>query len=192
MILMIIISSISGIIWYLPLFKQLSTRYFNYFLSLTLSGTFCLLFLYIFKIPTNYIYPACYLYMLSSLVEKKKAYYLLGLAVLLAVLCPTLKLGNGWLFGISAIISFVIFLIVLQEMVVLFIERYELNLFLILLFIYLSIDMVKLFDVAINLNLGIIYYYFGLVSQMFLGIAFWFININTKSFKVRIKALEDM
>jgi hypothetical protein len=130
--------------------------------------------------------------MLASLLERKKAYFILCLAIAATFIFPIVRPSSGWLYGISAVIDLIIFLIILQDLVEIFMNTHTINLFLALFFVYLSIDLVKLFDVAVNLHLGIIYYYFGLVSQMFFGVAFWFINVNTKSFKVRIKQLEDM
>ena len=188
----IIINYISYIIWYFPVFKQRNTKYFPFFFVMAFVAPLLLDISYFLKTVTNDFYPTGYLLTLAVLLEKKKAYFLIVVAIIAAVVFPIVKLHSSWMFGIATALCLVIFLKVLQDSVEDFIKTHEINLFLVLLFVYFSIDLVKLFDIALSLNLGIVYYFFGVFSQLFLGIAFWFININTKSFKVRIKTLEDM
>ena len=58
----------------------------------------------------------------------------------------------------------------------------SINVFLIALLVYESVTIFKKFAYAIDPNLGPISFYFGTAIQILFGIAFSFININTKNF----------
>lgn len=189
---MVFIMYASVFVWVIPPFRQFKTRYFGFFLVLALTGPGLLFIFHVIKIIPNYFYPAIYLFLLASLIEKKKKYFTLCLAVAALFVFPYFKPANLWVFGFVTIVDLTIFIIILHNLTEIFLKTHEINLFLSLLFVYFSIDIVKFFDIAINLNLGAIYYYFGVASQLLFGIAFWFINVNTKNYKVRSKIIEDL
>lgn len=180
------------IIWYFPLFKQSATKYYFYFLVSAISAPAGLLALFFLKVLPQYTCITVYLLLLAAFLEKKKAYYAIALAVIAAVLFPLIKPSTRLIFSVAAILDLIIFLNIILQLMDRFLKKSELNFFLMLLFIYHAIDLVKMFDIAVNLNLGIAYYYIGLVAQLLFGIAFWFINVNTKNFKIKLKALEEM
>jgi hypothetical protein len=108
------------------------------------------------------------------------------------IIFPLTQPSNGWLFGIILLIDFGVFLLVLHELFTDFLKKHTLNLFLSLLFVYMSIDIVKIFDMAVNLGEGYVYYYIGEATQFFFAISFMFINYDTKEIKLRFKFLEEI
>jgi hypothetical protein len=179
-------------IWAVPPLRQFKTRYFGFFMVLALTGPVLFFIFHVIKINANYFYPASFLFKLAFLVGSKKKYYILCLAVIAVFVFPFFKPANGLMFGIVTIIDLILFIIILHDLIEIFLKSHEINLFLSCLFVYIAIDMVKFFDVAINVNLGAIYYYFGVASQLLFGIAFWFVNVNTKNYKIKSKIIEDL
>jgi len=151
-----------------------------------------LLSAWLLNIQFNYLYPAVYLLLLSSLLSSRKRIVTLIFAVIALVICPLFKPGNVILFSIATTVDFIVFLIFLIMLIDQLVKKYTINLLLVLLFVYTSIDIVKLFDITVNINLGYVYYYFGVASQILFGISFWFIDENTKNFKINIKTFEEM
>lgn len=178
------------LVWLIPPFKQYKTKYFYYFLCSALSGPLFVLISYLFKININYFNPAFYMLLLSSIVDKKHLLVTLPTSALLAVVMPGLHLSNVPLFGISFIIALMVFLKMVLSLLELFIKTQLVNLFLILLLLNFSTSLFKILAVVLNFEQGIISYHIGAFVQLFFGVAFWFIDINTKSFKVPLKGFE--
>jgi hypothetical protein len=130
--------------------------------------------------------------LLATLIEEKHIIITLLTSALLAFAVPILRLPNVPLFVISFVISLMIFLKILQSLLELYIKTQYVNLFLILLLLDASTTSFKLLAVVLNFNQGVISYHIGAFVQLFFGVAFWFVNINTKNIKIPIKGLDQM
>lgn len=179
-------------VWLFPVFKQYRTKYFYFFLVPALAGPIMLMTSVVLKlfIP-NMLYPAYYIFLLSAISEREKKYYLAAIAALLAIIFPIIHPSNLWLFGISLIVVIPVLVTFIRELTEIIMNKKQLNLFLMLIIIYLLIDLTKLVDVFVSINDGVLFYYMGVISQMFFGIAFCFVNIDTKNFNVHVKALDE-
>jgi|GEM_PF-1383194 len=183
-----ILSIVSVIVWLFPPIKQYKTQYFYFFL---IPAVFQLsqLFLYLlFNLSTNHFYPTYFFLLISALLQKKERIIFIVVALACAIIFPAVHFSREVLYSISAILSIIVFLMVLYSAVSLIVKTQSINLFLILLIAYLSIDLPKLVDLALNIKSGLIYYYVGTVAQCLFAVAFCFINIDTKNFRLPLKS----
>jgi len=157
-----------------------------------LSGLLMVFLGLIFKVQTTYFYPGLCLFLLGTVVFNKNKYVVFLLAAIALIVFPLLQPAYGWLYGIILLTDFAVFLIILYELFDMVIKKQALNLFLTLLFVYMSIDIVKIFDLAVHLGDGYIYYSIGEAAQFLFALSFMFINYNTKNFQLKIKALEEI
>jgi len=88
---------------------------------------------------------------------------------------------------IAILMQFIIMCIVIVRMTEQFMHNNTINLFMILLIINQAIIILKRLAVVMDPDLGVISFYLGGAILIFFGIAFSFINIHTKNFKL-IKA----
>lgn len=181
---------LSVFVWILPWLRQYKTEYFLYFVVLAVAGTGGYVLGMLTDITSNHFYPAAFLFMLYSLSTHSKKNLILAAAFISLVAFPLIKPGNGWLMGIPALINLVMLVIMLGRIVADLSDKREVNLFKVLLFVYISIDLMKQFVYAVMVAPGYWYYKIGVAAQILLGIAFCFINVNTKVFKLQMKELE--
>lgn len=190
MLFLYILTITAMVVWLIPPFRQYKTKYFYYFLCSALTGPLFVLISYLFKTNINNFNPAFYMLLLSSVVAKKHLLLTLPASALLAVVVPVLHLSNVLVYGISFLIALMIFLKILQLFLETYIKTHLANLFLILLLLNVSTILFKLIGIVLNFEQGMISYNIGAFLQLFLGVSFWFINVNTKYFKIPVKGLE--
>ncbi len=138
-------------------------------------------------VKSNTYFPAVYLFLLYSLMVHRRKYLVLLTAFISILVFQFINAGDTWLMGIPMVIAIVMMIIVLGRLVTDLTERQEINLFKALLFVYITIDIIKLFDYAVMVTPGYRFYMLGVATQIPFGIAFCFINVNTKVFKVKTK-----
>ncbi len=175
------------VIWFFPLYRQYKTEYFPFFLVMAAATPAALGLVFIFGGKTNNYFPSLYLLLLSAFLRKKEFYYTgIVISIVIAVAVNGLHFANIWLFAIPLCISFLIMLLLLNRLSSEAFGRQKINLFTLLLFVYFCIDIVKLFDMIVKIDPGYKMYLVGSIAQYFFAAAFCFININTKTFKVRL------
>jgi hypothetical protein len=138
------------VVWLIPPFKQYKTKYFYYFLCSALTGPMYVLVSYLFKTNINNFNPAFYMLLLSSVVAKRHLLVTLPTSALLAVVVPVLHLSYPLIYGISFLIALLILLKIVQVLFELFIKTQQVNLFLILLLLNISIALFKLLGIVLN------------------------------------------
>ena len=180
---------LSIFVWLFPPIKQYKTKYFLFFIIMAGAGTGATVLGKLTGTKANTFYPAIYLFLLYALSVHKHRQFILAAAVVSIMVFLVIKPGDTWLMGIPMVINIAMLIIVLSRIVADLTERQELNLFKTLLFVYIAIDTVKLFDYAVMVTPGYRYYMLGVAAQIPFGIAFCFVNVNTKIFKLRVREL---
>lgn len=192
MIALKIFSIAAVLIWLWPPIKQYKTEFFYTFLVTAFAQPLMLLIMLAFRINVNYLYPSFYLLLLATLINKKRRPIMICLVLLTSVIMPLIKPPSVILFSLSTIIELLATLKVLHLMLEYYLKSQMINVFLILFLCFFAVDMFKLIGLTLNFESGVVVFFLGVFSQMFFGVAFWFININTKSFKVPLKGFHQM
>jgi len=174
------------IVWIVPPIKQYKTSYFNFFLVAAVFGPLMIFYTFILKLNVNYLYPTFYLLQLASLINKPWRNILYVLSAFLLITIPLIKIGSGLIFGICILIELIILIIIVQSFIKNLISRELINVFLLLLIIFLSTDIFKLSAVAMNLEKGVVQFFVGSSVQILFGILFSLINENTKLIPIRV------
>jgi hypothetical protein len=186
----IILISISIVLWILPLFKQYKTEYFLFFLILALADPVKLPLSFLFHLVANRFSWVVALFLLSSLINNlKMRKILLWVSLAAFVISIAFKFDSN----IMMKIAFAIHIIILAKIIEIFFNRIfklqSLNLFLSLLLFFELIYVFKYLAAILSFQSGGISWIIGGVSQMLFAILFAFININTKDFSL-VRKLE--
>lgn len=83
------------------------------------------------------------------------------------------------------------FILILSDLLQTMAKTMSVNIFLVLLSLNALIEVLKFFDIALSLENGSTYYTMGELLSIVLAVVFCFININSKSFPIGIKAVEE-
>ena len=179
----IVIFVISSIVWLIPPFKQKGTEYFIFFFIYAIHDPLIVLLLKILKIRVDLtLVFVITLVIISIMKSKTYATILISISFTAAILIMLYELSATAIHEISIFLYFAMLCIVILRVAEQFMNNKTLNLFLIILIAYVTISMYRHLAASINPDVGIIGYYLGLAIQILFGIAFSFININTKNF----------
>jgi hypothetical protein len=183
----------SMVIWLFPPMKNRGTEYFAYFLLLAIADPVNVLTSYLIHIQRNFLSLMFGFFFAASLVKSKKTQYaFLALSFLLPVGLYVMKMSPMVSFYISTSMQVVIVFIVAMRIVMYLKQNYSLNIFLCILMIYVSITVLMRIAVIVNLHQGSISFVLGGAIQILFGLAFIFININTKNFKLVKEPAEEI
>ena len=175
---------ISIILWIFPIFKQYKTEYFLFFLILAAADPLIILVYQFIHFNAQSFSWVIILFLITSLTTKKRIRQTL-LVVSLITMTISLFLFNMDT-TIMMIISCMLHLVVLGIIIVNLLNRFlttqSLNLFLCLLIVYESINIMKCMIYLSNNNSGTFSWYLGVITQYLFALLFTFININTKDF----------
>lgn len=186
----VLIGFTSGLVWIFPVLKQQKTRYFNYFFLLMLtSGSG--VFLQLIHFYPTYFFPGFIILALATLIRNKLKFlfYALGIAALICV--PVFNIPFYVFLWISAATLMATFILILSDLLQTMAKTMSVNIFLVLLSLNALIEVLKFFDIALSLENGSTYYTMGELLSIVLAVVFCFININSKSFPIGIKAVEE-
>jgi hypothetical protein len=172
----------SMVIWFCVLFKQFRTEYFYLFLILALSDPVKLLLFYTLRISPAKVMPVVYLLILFTFIHKRYFYICLIICLSYLVLLIELVFKKDALMNISFALQILIAFILLYQILRNMSENKSINLFRIVLLTYLFINVLKYLAIALNYEQGVLSFYLGSFCQIAFGIAFIFINVNTKDF----------
>ena len=186
----LLIGFTSGLVWIFPVLKQQKTRYFNYFFLLMLtSGSG--VFLQLIHFYPTYFFPGFIILALATLIRNKLKFlfYALGIAAMIYV--PIFNISFPVFLWISAATLMATFILILSDLLQTMAKTMSVNIFLVLLSLNALIEVLKFFDIALSLENGSTYYTMGELLSIVLAVVFCFININSKSFPIGIKAVEE-
>lgn len=175
------------LVWALIPFKQHRTSYFNYFLLNALSDPITRVLYLGFHLWPLSFYPTFLLLKNFSLTDRFKLPLILTTSMV--VLSTSLFLGDNmfWLYLLCLIFSLLIFFTLVNKLIEHINQTRSFSLFLILLILYQLITSLKYAAILLDLYKGVISFYLAGFSQIFLGICFLFVNINTKNFPIKVE-----
>lgn len=175
------------LVWALALFKQYRTNYFNYFLLNALSDPITRLLYLGFHLWPLSFYPTFIVLKNFSLTNRFKLPLILTACLL--VLPTSLFLGSNifWLYLLCLFLTLLIFFTLVNKLIEHINQTRSFSLFLIMLIFYQLISLIKYAAILLDLYKGSISFYLAGFSQIFLGICFIFVNINTKNFPIKME-----
>jgi hypothetical protein len=177
----IILVYTSIILWIIPIFKQYKTEYFLFFLILAISDPLIMLFYLFIHFNAQTFTWVVILFLITSLTTKKRKRQTLLVVSLIAMTISLLfKMDITVMTFISCLLHLIILGIIIVNLLNRFLITQSLNLFLCLLIVYESINIMKCLVFLSSNNTGIFSWYVGVVTQFIFALLFTFININTK------------
>ncbi len=180
---------VSIIIWFLPLFKQKNTSYWNYFLVLAASDPLILIIRTSIKINSSYLNLFFLVFMISTLQKKENFIYSIVTGIIFTASIGLLYYQTYFINIMVMVYVLILICLVVLKMTT-YLKNNTLNLFLSLVLLYNIIHLFKFLAVLLNKELGIVSFYLGYLFQIIFGILFTFININTKNFKLNLTFFE--
>lgn len=179
----------SILVWALVPFKQYKTNYFNFFLLNALSDPITRILLIGFHLMPLSFYPTFILLKNFSLTNRFKLPLILTTSML--VLSTSFFLGDNtfWLYLLCLILTLLIFFTLVNKLIEHINQTRSFSLFLIMLIFYQLISLLKYAAILLDLYKGVTSFYLAGFSQIFLGICFIFVNINTKNFPIKVEKL---
>lgn len=183
----LLIQSLSVLIWILPPVKQYKTQYFTFFMILALFDPILYSIYLIFGIPPLTYYPIMIFFLIISLSKDKKRFKWIAISLVILILTYFNHNDLVKLYLLCLILHSVVLLEIIDKLMQIIIQKRLLNLFLSLLLFYSLINELKLIAIVLNLYRGAISYYLATFNQIFFGILFSFITINSKSFSISSK-----
>ena len=189
-----IIAYVSSFIWLLVPIKHFKTRYFLYFLSLTLISVFGRLLRFIGSSSnlTSIVFDLLATYFLYKIIFKQKDYInisALCFAVALFSIMLDDKIADNW---IMLIINLTALFIIIINFLNFAVQNKTVTLFYIIFIFYQTLNVLKLINAISFTKVGVLYYFIILFIQIFIGIFFLFVNEDTNKFIIyRFKSGED-
>lgn len=183
--ILLFIQSLSILIWILPPVRQYKTPYFLFFVVLALSDPILYTMYCTLGIEPLKFYPFMTFLLIISLSNIGKKRFWIISAVFILIISFAIQSEILWLYYFCIILFSIVLFIIIYQLIQLLMQKRILNLFLCLLLFYALLNMLKLIAMSLNLyQQGIISYYLTTFIQIFFGILFSFITINTKSFSI--------
>lgn len=175
------IMSLSMLIWLFPPVRHFKTPYFLFFLILAFSDPILIALHYIYGLQPLKLYPIMTFMLIFSLNKiYKKSIWIIE-AMIIIIITYSIQSHPLWLYYFCIILFTIVLFTIIYQLTQLQIKKRIINLFLCMLLLYAFINELKLIAMSLNLYQGIISYYIGTFIQIFFGILFSFITINTKS-----------
>jgi hypothetical protein len=175
------------LVWAVAAIKQYKTSYFNFFLINAVMDPITRILLLGFHLMPLSFYPTFILLKNFSLTNRFKLPLILTTSML--VLSTSFFLGDNtfWLYLLCLIFTLLIFFTLVYKLIEHVNQTRSFSLFLIMLIFYQLIGLIKFAAILLDLDKGNISFYLASFSQIFLGIGFIFVNINTKNFPIKME-----
>lgn len=184
----LVIAAVSIIVWLFPPFSNRNTKYFVFFIIMALSDPIRLILLYTVKLNPLKLSAGVAFLLLSSLMSKKELRNtFIGLFVIVSAIFTAINVQRGMLLASSCIVHLLIIYVVVNSFMIHFTKTRSLNLFLVILIVYEFITVLKFVAAILSYAEGEISFYLATFIQIFFGITFLFININTKDFHLFVE-----
>jgi len=175
------------LIWLTPPFKHYKTQYFTFFLILAFADPLIYYIYLIFGLyPLNF-YPIMTFLLIVSLSNIKKRFLWITASVVVLILTYIYHNDQTKLYVFCIILFSVVLYQIINKLLQMVIQQRVLNLFLSMLLFYTMISELKLIAITINAYRGSMSYLLATFTQLFFGISFSFITINTKNFIISSK-----
>lgn len=183
----ILIWYFSFLIWLIPPIRQYKTQYFTFFVILALFDPILFSIYKIFGIQTLKFYPIMTFLIIISLSKIKKKFLCFAISIIIILLSYSNQNDPVKLYYFCIILLTAILFQIVNKLMQIIFQQSVLNLFLSLLLVYALINELKFIAIALNLYQGIMSFYLASFTQLFFGISFSFITINTKNIPISLK-----
>lgn len=180
-----IIAYLSIFVWLFPPLKQRGTKYFLFFALLAICDPLALVFYHIFQINSFQYYVVVGLLSVYLLTNKKTRYKLATLVLTFIYLFFGRHLNLEQVLILNTIFQTTILIIVVKELVVFMEIETAINVFLLLLISYQIITVYKMMVLVSFIEQNLIINNLSSFIQLFYGISFILVNVNTKSIRVK-------
>lgn len=175
------------LVWTLVLFRQYKTSYFNFFLLNALSDPITRILHLGFHLMPLSFYPTFILLKNFSLTKRYKSIFIVPASVIVLSISHLLGGSIFWLYLLCSILTLLIFFTLVHKLIEHINQTRSFSLFLIMLIFYQLISLIKYAAILLDLYRGVTSFYLATFSQIFLGICFIFVNINTKNFPIKME-----
>jgi hypothetical protein len=171
-------------IWLFPVFKQYRTPYFYTFLIYGLNSIVSFVAIHLVPIKNQLINPIFTMLIIFSLIQKSRKNIIIILISTTILIAVEFKIHDHYSLLINAVLHSVILFIILLHFTKAITEENIINLFLVLFIAYEISHVLKNLVVFSDLVNGIVLFYITTFFQIFFGVMFIFININTKKYSL--------
>ena len=179
-----IIFYLTTIIWLFPIFKQYRTPYFYTFLFYGLNSFANIIAPKIIPVKGQLINPIFTMLIIYSLFNKSRKNLIWILFFTVILIAVEFYIQDRFTLLINALLHAIILFIILSQFIKYITEENIINLFLVLFIIYEITHVLKNLVVFSDYINGIVLFYITTFFQLFFGILFTFININTKKYSL--------
>lgn len=181
----LLIAIASMIVWIFPPFCNKNSGYLFFFIIMAVSDPLGLLLLYTLKLNPIQLSTSVALLLLSALVTTSKyRNVLIGISIISAISFIVLNVSRSVLLGLLCGFHIMIVYLIVNSFIRHFYETHSVNLFLSLLIVYEFITILKYIAGILSYEQGAISFYLATFIQIFFGVLFSFITINTKDFSI--------
>lgn len=177
----------SMLIWLMPPIRQYKTQYFTFFVILAFTDPIIFSVYKIFGIQTLKFYPIITFLLVISLSNIKRKILWLATSGVIIILTYINRNDTVNLYYLCIVLLFIILFLIISKLMLMIIQHKILNVFLSLLLLYSLINVLKFIAVALDLYQGSISFILASFTQIFFGISFSFITINTKNIPISFK-----
>jgi hypothetical protein len=184
MIIYYIIRYVGDFTWMLPPFRQYGTKYFLYFLILACVSPIAVFLIYVTHIPNSQIVSVFSLLALYSLLKPTKKLKITFLVILISLIVFADLLSDIHLRLISIVAQTLILISFIYDFLLYTENKRTFNLFYFLLIMYQMTVVYKFIARILDVHHGVVLFYLTTFLEIFFGIAFTFINVNTKNFRL--------
>jgi hypothetical protein len=134
--------------------------------------------------PLSYYNTFAQIILIATFLRNPKKYYLLLCYSLFAIIYLIVFNSIGARFGLIALNGIIIVVVLLDQM---FndLKEGQINLFLIILISFFILSSLRSIGMSMRTNLGVLSSNLGFAFQMIYAILFTFINVDTKTYKIK-------
>ncbi len=188
-----IIVNVSMLIWVLTPVRQYGGRYFLFFLISALLDPMIMLMHFFIHVVFFRIYSVADFIMLITIIDFKKVvqfkYYIIALLAITIYLADNLTMTEiPWVIVIENIVTLYLFL----KITLLYIDkRKEINIFHVVMDLYLFTLAIKFIAWVIDIRFGVLYFYITTAFEILIGIFFIFYNDNNSP-KLKLRHAADL
>ena len=176
-------------IWLIPPFRQYRTKYFLFFLLIAVSDPLAITLWKSFQIIPSLVYLIMNLFLLCSLL---KIHYLkivsaISLTIILILFQNVFK--HAQIDLLNTFMNIIILVVIISDFLRYIVENDAISLFYVFLISWELSMVLKYLVSKTDLIQGPVLFYITTFFQIFFGIIFSFVNINSKSFPISKKII---
>lgn len=185
------IAAVSTLIWLFPPLRQYGSKYFLFFILIAIQDPIAFILWKLLQISPSFVYPTAKLFFICSLlmINRIKIVSTIIFSIMFMFILP--QLNTLQINLLNSIMNVVILIIIINDFVIYIVEHNAISLFYIFLITHVISLVLKFIIVVTDISQGLILFYITTFFQIFFGIIFSFVNVNTKVFPITKKGIVD-